>query len=151
MSIPIDMLTENDYLILAYIKQFESVSEAQIIKHFKDKPENIKHRLHILSKIEYRPSGNTFCPIPNSSYIIEEFTESSDPYSSPSQSKHSFHISPLGSVALQDYNSAKKSAKKDTLFKNVYIPIVVTLITNLIIDVIKLLLPLILQWLSNNS
>ena len=37
MSIPINDLTENDYLILEYINHFSSVSEEQIKQHFDGK------------------------------------------------------------------------------------------------------------------
>lgn len=149
MSIPVEELTENDYLILEYINNFPSVHRADIEKHFKGKITSLDYRLSVLAQIDYKPSGGTFFPVQNSNYIEEEFAPNSGGYSSPRKSLNTFHITALGKSSLQEHLLKKKSDRKDMLLKNICIPIAVTLITNLIIDGVKWLLPLIQQWITN--
>ncbi len=149
MSIPIEELTENDYLILEYINRFPSVHKTDIEQHFKGKIASLDYRLSVLAKVNYKMSGGTPFPISNSNYISEEFYETDNDYSNPPQSKEMFHITDFGKVALQDHLVKKKSDKKQLFVKNAWMPIIVTLITNLLIDGVKWLFPLIQQWLAN--
>lgn len=149
MSIPVEELTENDYLILEYINHFPSVHKTKIENHFKGKIVSLDYRLSVLAKVDCKMSGGVPFPISNSNYIDEEFDESDDDYRNPPKSLNIFHITDFGKATLQDHIAKKKADKKQLFLKNAWLPIIVTLFTNLIIDVAKWLLPLIQQWLSN--
>ena len=107
MSIPVELLTENDYRILAYVNKFKSVSEKQITNRFNGKINAVKYRLSILSEpdFEYR------IPIDNTSYIAAEFDEIDTAAGKSYKRNGYYHISPLGQTVLQDHIAKKKAAR----------------------------------------
>ena len=108
MSIPVEELTENDYLILEYINRFPSVNKLDIEKYFIGKISSLVFRLSVLSNKNYKMSGGTPFPISNSNYISEEFYKTDNDYSNPPQSKETFHITDFGKATLQDHFTKKK-------------------------------------------
>ena len=149
MPMPIDSLSKSDYDILAYINQYDHVSKEQIIGHFNGKIDALEYRLEYLSKPEH--SAKLKCILADSNYIEEEFDHITDSHThiTTLKSKHSFHITPLGLKALQDYNIKKKLEHKNLWLKNAWIPIIVAFVTTVLTNYILPMLPKILQWLSN--
>lgn len=146
MSIPVEELTENDYLILEYISRFSSIHKTDIEKHFKGKIASLDYRLSVLAQIDYKLSGNVPFPIQNSNYISEEFDSNSNGYSAPRKSLNIFHITDFGKATLQDHIAKKKSDKSELWLKNAWIPIIVSFVTTILTIHIVPKLPLILKW-----
>lgn len=94
MSIPVEELTKNDYLILEYINRFSSVHKTDIEKHFNGKIASLDYRLSVLAK---------------SKLIEEKFKPNTGGYSNPHKSLNIFYITDFGKAILQDHFAKKKS------------------------------------------
>lgn len=149
MSIPINELTQNDYLILKYINRFPSIHKTKIEQHFNGKIDALEYRLSVLADIDCKMSGGVPFPISNSNYIEEEFEEVEADYGTEYESKNIFRITDLGKAALQDHIAKTKSHKKELWIKNAWIPIIVAFVTTVLTNYIIPKLPLIIKWFAN--
>lgn len=128
-------LEQNDYKILIYVSKHNSVSKEKIINHFGNKIDGIETRIKNLSTPDYT-SGSWRCPIPNTSYIIEEYDTIKDEIGVTNTiPKGIYHITDFGKKTLQDYQSTNKAKKFDIYFDRVLA------IAAFIISVIALLKP----------
>lgn len=131
-------LTKSDYTILQYLSSHTSSTEKDIISALNDTVDGIKYRLEKLStkEVHQRANGTT--------YSTEAYISRMNRFDSPI-----YAITSKGEAELQDYNTKKKSDKKELWLKNAWIPIIVSFVTtNITVHLIPKL-PLIQQWLSN--
>lgn len=147
MSIPVEELTDTDYLLLEYINRFSSVNKTEIENHFKGKIASLDYRLSILAKPNFKNIHNAISlPIPNSNYIEEEF-DTVDTDRTNYISKNIFYITDFGKATLQNHLAKKKSDKRELWLKNAWIPIIVSFVTTVLTIHIVPKLPLMLKWL----
>lgn len=111
------ILEENDYRILAYIAKHNSVSREKIINHFGNKIDGIETRIKNLSTPDCEQGDYFRIPIPNTSYILEEYdTIKNEIKEISSIPKGIYYTTDFGEKTLQDYQSYNKSQKFDVYF-----------------------------------
>ena len=125
-----EQLTENDYVLLKYISRFQTVSIAQVEKHFSNKIESVAFRMSELKKEGYLVSCEK---------IIDD-------YENICEDSDIVAISSLGQTTVQDHFAKKKVDKQELWLKNVWIPIIVSFVTTVLTMHIVPKLPQILKW-----
>lgn len=144
------VLEENDYVLLDYINRNEPIEKDKLIAKFSEQIDSVEYRIQLLEEPDYEMDDPLFkIAIKNSSFIISDY----DVYTKPSgttlhRDLGIYRLTALGKKSLQDYKKAERKAARRLWLENCWIPIIVSVATNLVIAVLKLLLPLIQQWVS---
>ena len=114
--------------------------------------ESIVYRVEQLSKPEYRYYEHFYEAIENTSYLEQEYENVTTPHGlTQSKPLGTYILTDLGRKALQDYEMALKTHRREMWLKNAWIPILVTVATNLAIRALEWLLPLVQRWISSIS
>lgn len=141
-------INELDISILQFLKE-NGPSSIDSIKEAFQEIEAIEYRVTELSTPEYRSIPHARVPIPNTSYIVEDWERVRENGIMVTKPLGTYRLTDLGKKTLQDYISYSKSQRKDLWLKNAWIPILVSLATNLILGGLRRLWPLIQQWVSS--
>lgn len=144
--------TETDFQILRYIAKHGSTSISQLESRF-PAMESLEYRVRQMATPQSKSSGSGHSsfrvPIPNTSYLLEDYRDFKDGPFTKVEYLGTFHLTEFGRKAIQDHTQSTKSARKELWLKNAWIPILVTLAANLLVLGIKWLLPLIQEWLPS--
>lgn len=111
--------------------------------------DSVPYRINQLRGQKYRKAGTSYFATPNSSYLREEYSSTTEDHLEFPVPQGTYILTDLGRTALQDHELAQKSHRRELWLKNAWIPILVTVATNLAIRALGWLTPLIQGWLSN--
>lgn len=144
--------TETDFQILQYIAKHGSTSISQLESKFPTM-ESLEYRVRQMATPQSRSAGSGRSgfrvPIPNTSYLLEDYQEFKDGPLTKVKYLGTFHLTEFGRKAIQDHVRSTKSARKELWLKNAWIPIIVSFVTTVLTNYLIPKLPQILEWLSN--
>ena len=144
--------TETDFQILRYIAKHGSTSISQLESRF-PAMESLEYRVRQMATPQSKSSGSGHSsyrvPIPNTSYLLEDYRDFKDGPFTKVEYLGTFHLTEFGRKAIQDHTQSTKSARKELWLKNAWIPIIVAFVTTVLTNYLIPKLPQILEWLSS--
>lgn len=145
----ISSLSENDFKILGYIRSHGPTTVKDVERALPD-VDSVPFRIAQMQGRTYRLAGEDPSAAIHPAYLRQEYECVTDEHHlTHTKLLGTYTLTDLGRTALQDYELAQKSQRRELWLKNAWIPILVTIATTLVIHALEWLSPLIQGWFSS--